>query len=54
MRQEDLNAIGFLLIKECQSTNATTMKLTLENVTYLEKPLGYWRVTVEQIKPPTP
>lgn len=49
---EKLNAYCFALIKACRETNADTMKLTQENVSYLGEQIGTWRITVEKISPP--
>lgn len=47
---EKLNAYCFALIHICMGTNAEEMKVEQKNVTYLGKPLGNWKITVEKLK----
>jgi hypothetical protein len=49
---EKLNAICFWLIKKCRETNADTMTITQENVTYLKEPLGNWEIIVRKKQTP--
>lgn len=45
---EKLNAYCFALIGICRSTDAEEMNVLQENVTYLGKSIGNWRITVSK------
>jgi hypothetical protein len=45
---EELKAIGFKLIALCKATGATQFKLSMDNVTDPEGPLGDWEMTVRK------
>lgn len=45
-----LNNICFWLINQCVDTNATTMKVTQENVTIEDKNVGSWEIKVTKLK----
>lgn len=46
---DKINTYCFALIKACRETNAETMTLTQTNVTYLNKNIGSWEITVKKV-----
>lgn len=48
---EKLTAYCFALIKACRDTdtNAETMTLTQENVTFMGENIGTWEITVKKL-----
>lgn len=48
---EYLDAVCFALIKRCRETNATSMVVNQDGVTFAEKSIGDWKITVEALSP---